>query len=130
MPISTHDFVAVVVEDSIGNRTKVEMRNKFLLNETLELLSKTQNNAIINIEKIEDEDGNELDCCNVPKQQVYITTNLKLNKHDNVETNEDEFDIEKYLNENWDVIDKAVGEVKEKVRAKIKTKTRMIQQKR
>jgi len=80
LPISTHDFVAVVVEDSVGNRTKVEMRNKFLLNETLELLSKTQNNAIIKIEKIEDEEGNELDCCNVPKQQVYITTNLKLKK--------------------------------------------------
>ena len=82
LPISTHDFVAVVVEDTVGNRTKVEMRNKFLLNETLELLSKYQNNAIINIEKIEDEEGNELDCCNVPKQQVYITTNLKLKKYE------------------------------------------------
>ena len=82
LPISTHDFVAVVVEDTVGNRTKVEMRNKFLLNETLELLSKSQNNAIINIEKIEDEEGTELDCCNVPKQQVYITTNLKLKKYE------------------------------------------------
>ena len=82
LPISTHDFVAVVVEDTVGNRTKVEMRNKFLLNETLELLSKSQNNAIINIEKIEDEEGAELDCCNVPKQQVYITTNLKLKKYE------------------------------------------------
>lgn len=82
LPISTHDFVAVVVEDSKDNRTKVEMRNKFLLNEELELLSKTQNNAIIKIEKIEDEEGNSLDCCNVPKQQVYITTNLKLKKYE------------------------------------------------
>ena len=82
LPISTHDFVAVVIEDTVGNKTKVEMRNKFLLNEELELLSKSQNNAIIKIEKIEDEDGNELDCCNVPKQQVYITTNLKLKKYE------------------------------------------------
>ena len=82
LPISTHDFVAVVVEDTVGNRTKVEMRNKFLQNETLELLSKSQNNAIINIEKIEDEEGVELDCCNIPKQQVYITTNLKLKKYE------------------------------------------------
>ena len=82
LPISTHDFVAVVVEDTFGNRTKVEMRNKFLLNETLELLSKSQNNAIISIDKIEDEDGQVLDCCNIPKQQVYITTNLKLKKYE------------------------------------------------
>lgn len=33
------------------------------------------------------------------------TTNLKLKKHDNPETNEDLFDIENYLNGNWDKID-------------------------
>ena len=36
---------------------------------------------------------------------------LKLKKHDNVETNTDKFDIENYLNGNWDKIDKKVGEV-------------------
>ena len=78
LPISTYDFVAVVVENGENGRTKVEMRNKFLLGEELEVLSKTQNNIVIKIEKIEDEEGNLLDCCNVPKQQVYITTNVNL----------------------------------------------------
>ena len=78
MPISTYDFVAVVVENGENGRTKVEMRNKFLLGEELEVLSKTQNNVVVKIEKIEDEEGNLLDCCNVPKQQVYITTNVNL----------------------------------------------------
>lgn len=36
---------------------------------------------------------------------------LKLKKHDNVETNTDKFDIENYLNGNWDKIDENVGEV-------------------
>ena len=36
---------------------------------------------------------------------------LKLKKHDNVETNTDKFDIENYLNGNWDKIDKNVGKV-------------------
>ena len=35
---------------------------------------------------------------------------LKLKKHDNVETNTDKFDIENYLNGNWDKIDENVGE--------------------
>ena len=39
------------------------------------------------------------------------TTNLKLKKHDNPETNTDKFDVENYLNGNWDKIDKNVGEV-------------------
>ena len=38
------------------------------------------------------------------------TTNLKLKKHDNVQTNTNEFDIEEYLNKNWDKIDEANGE--------------------
>ena len=82
LPESTHDFVAVVIEDSVGGRAKVEMRNKFLLNEELELLSKTKNNAKIKIEKIEDEEGQVLSHCNVPKQQVYITTNAELKKYE------------------------------------------------
>lgn len=80
LPVSTYDFVAVVVEETENNRTKVEMRNKFSVGEALELLSKTDNNAVVKIEKIEDEEGNVVACCNVPKQQVYITTNKKLNK--------------------------------------------------
>lgn len=36
---------------------------------------------------------------------------LKLKKHDNVETNTEKFDIENYLNGNFDKIDKNVGEV-------------------
>lgn len=39
------------------------------------------------------------------------TTNLKLKKHDSPSTNEEQFDIEKYLNGNWDKIDENVGEV-------------------
>ena len=37
------------------------------------------------------------------------TTNLKLKKHDNPSTNENEFDIENYLNSNWDKLDTAYG---------------------
>lgn len=38
------------------------------------------------------------------------TTNLQLNKHDDPSTNENQFDIENYLNANWDKIDETVGE--------------------
>lgn len=39
------------------------------------------------------------------------TTNLKLNKHDNPETNTEKFDVENYLNGNFDKIDEHAGEV-------------------
>lgn len=81
LPDSDYDFVALVVEDSVGNTAKVEMRNRFGL-ENLELLSKTQNNAVVKIQKIEDLEGNNLEECKVPKQVVIITTNLKLSKNE------------------------------------------------
>lgn len=37
------------------------------------------------------------------------TTNLKLKKHDNVATNENQMNLEDYLNENWDIIDETFG---------------------
>ena len=82
MPLSDYDFVAVVLEDTQNGKTKVEMRNKFVVNSELELLSKTKNNAIINIEKIVDEEGNELTECKVPKQVVFIYTKENLVKNE------------------------------------------------
>lgn len=80
LPIMTHDFIAVVLEDSKNGLAKVEMRNKFSKFDELELLSKTKNNAIIKIEKIISVDGEEQNVCNVPKQIVYIQTNVPLKK--------------------------------------------------
>lgn len=41
------------------------------------------------------------------------TTRLGLFKHDNVETNTNQFDIDQSLNENWDKIDEFAEEVDE-----------------
>lgn len=81
-PVSEYDFVALVLENTKNGLTKVEMRNRFDKNSPLELLSKYKNNAIINIEKIVDMDGNELTECKVPKQQVYIKTDINLKKYE------------------------------------------------
>ena len=43
------------------------------------------------------------------------TTNLKLFKHDNPATNENQFDVQEALNNNWDKIDNFAGKVNDKV---------------
>lgn len=43
------------------------------------------------------------------------TNNLKLKKHDNPETNEEQFDIENYLNSNWDKLEEFATNVDGKV---------------
>ena len=43
------------------------------------------------------------------------TGNLKLKKHDNPSTNEEQFNINNYLNSNWDKIDENVGETNNQI---------------
>ena len=82
MPESSYDFVAICVEGTKNGKAKVEMRNRFKLNEVLEKLSVKNNNEEVKILRIENELGEEIDDCKVVQQKVYITTNVKLNKYD------------------------------------------------
>ncbi len=82
MPESDYDFIAIVLEDTVQGRALVEMRNRFSVNSKLELLSKFENNAIININKIENEDGEIIDDVKVVQQKVYIYTDKPLHKYD------------------------------------------------
>lgn len=52
------------------------------------------------------------------------TTNLKLFKHDNPSTNTNPFDVEQSLNDNWDKIDTAAGEIQEEQKEELDTLAR------
>jgi len=82
LPESSHDFVAICVEDGKEGKALVEMRNRFKVGEVLEKLSKENNNEQVEILRIEDESGEEIDDCKVVQQRVYLTTNVKLKKYD------------------------------------------------
>ncbi|MFQ6724103.1 MAG: peptidase U32 family protein [Clostridia bacterium] len=82
MPESDYDFMAIVLEDSIDGKALVEMRNRFSVNTSLEVLSKFKNNAIINISKIENELGEPVDDVKIVQQKVYIYTDKPLHKYD------------------------------------------------
>lgn len=78
LPEADYDFVAIVKQNTTNELTKIEMRNRFKVGEQLELLSKQKNNAIITIQQIFDESGLELQECKIPKQIVFVKTNLEL----------------------------------------------------
>lgn len=82
MPEADYDFVAIVLEDSKDGKALVEMRNRFLVNSSFEKLSKFENNDIINISKIETEDGEIIDDVKVVQQKVYVYTDKPLHKYD------------------------------------------------
>lgn len=79
----THDFIALVVEDSKDGKVLVEHRNKFILGDELEILSPSSSfNKTIKVDEIIDINGNNLEEVKRVKQRVYIPTNVELKKGD------------------------------------------------
>lgn len=83
MPVQTHEFMAVVLEDYKNGKVLVEMRNRFKVGETLEVLSPNETfNKQILLQKITDENGEEILDANQVQQKLYIYTNIDLKAGD------------------------------------------------
>lgn len=80
MPVQTSEFMASVIGDSDGEKTLIEQRNRFKVGDTLEVLSPNVEtfNKQIKIEKMTDENGNNLDDAKDVQQKLYIWTKLPL----------------------------------------------------
>ncbi|MBQ3495056.1 MAG: U32 family peptidase [Clostridia bacterium] len=83
MPVQTHEFMAIVLENQKDGKVLVEMRNRFAVGDELEVLSNTDTfNKILKIEHMTDEDGKQLDDAKNVQQKLYIYTDLKLESGD------------------------------------------------
>lgn len=83
MPVQTAEFVAKVVDDSKNGMVKVEMRNRFMVGDELEILSPNESFLkIIKIEKIINEKGEEIADCKRVQDIVTINCPYELKKGD------------------------------------------------
>lgn len=83
MPIQTAQFIAKVVEDESDGFVKVEMRNRFMVGDTLEVLSPDDNFLkTIKIEKILDSTGLEIQDAKRVQEVVAINSPYHLKKGD------------------------------------------------
>lgn len=81
MPIQSHDFVAIVIEDAKDNKVLVEERNMFKVGDELEILSpnETFNKKLI-VKSITTEDGEKIEEARKVQQKLIINSddyNLK-----------------------------------------------------
>ncbi len=84
MPVQSHDFVAIVLEDENAGKVLVEERNMFKLGDELEVLSPndTFNKKLI-VKQIETEDGENIEDARKVQQKLYINSdNLALKAGD------------------------------------------------
>ncbi len=79
----THDFVAMCVEDSKDGYAIVELRNKFLLGDEIEILSNGDSfNKKFIVEEILDEKGNKIEEAKKVKQKLFVKCPYNLTKYD------------------------------------------------
>lgn len=82
-PVQSHEFIAIVMEDAKDGKVLVQMRNKFVLGDKLEVLAPNECfNKIIDVKEVTSETGEKLEVVNKVQQNVYISTDLPLKKND------------------------------------------------
>jgi len=85
LPVATSDFIAEVLDSTDDNFiTKVEQRNKFVVGDTLEILSPDKNwNKTFVVTEMKDENGEPIIDANKVQQIIYLNTKpYKLQKRD------------------------------------------------
>lgn len=77
-------FVATVLAyDETTQRAAIEMRNRFMVGDTLEVLSPSDSfNKLIKINEMTDENGTEVIDAKIVQQKLYITTDIALHSGD------------------------------------------------
>ena len=83
MPVQTHEFMAVVLENSNDGYALIEQRNRFKVGETLEVLSPSENfNKQIEITEMLNENGERVLDASLVQQKLRLKTSLNLNAGD------------------------------------------------
>ncbi len=80
MPVQTSEFMASVIENGDGEKVLIEQRNRFKVGDLLEVLSPNKQtfNKQIKLEKMTNENGENVDDAKNVQQKLYIYTNLPL----------------------------------------------------
>lgn len=82
-PVQTHEFMAIVLEDSKDGEVVIEQRNKFVVGDVLEVLSPNETfNKTIKVESLKTLTGEEVSEAKLVKQVLKLKTNLPLKQGD------------------------------------------------
>ncbi len=85
----THKFIASVVEDFNGEYAVIEMRNRFIVGDSLEILSPSENfNKIIKVEKMTDLKGTPILDAKIVQQKIRLYTSVPLKAGDILRANQ------------------------------------------
>lgn len=75
-------YLGIVGEKISKNEYRLEQKNKFFVGQTIEIMRADGNDIEVKVVSIKDEDGNEMDSCPHPKQQLIINLGIELETGD------------------------------------------------
>ncbi len=82
-PVQTHEFMAIVLEDEKNGEVLIAQRNKFVVGDTLEVLSPFDTfNKQIKVENLFNTNGEIVNEAKIVKQVLKLKTNLPLKQGD------------------------------------------------
>lgn len=76
--VKEYTYIGIVQSESEQGLYELEQRNKFSVGEEIEAMNPDGTNLFVKVERIEDEDGNEMESAPHPKQKIFIKTDKKL----------------------------------------------------
>lgn len=84
LPVQTHEFMAICLEDCQDGKALIEMRNRFKVGDTLEVLSPNTEifNRKIRVDRMETITGENLKDAKNVQERLFIFTTLPLKKND------------------------------------------------
>lgn len=76
--VKEYTYIGIVRSENEQGFYELEQRNKFSVGEEIEAMNPDGTNLFVKVERIEDEDGNEMESAPHPKQKIFIKTDKKL----------------------------------------------------
>lgn len=76
--VKEYTYIGIVQSENEQGLYELEQRNKFSVGEQIEAMNPDGTNLFVKVERIEDEDGNEMESAPHPKQKIFIKTDKKL----------------------------------------------------
>lgn len=76
--VKEYTYIGIVQSENERGLYELEQRNKFSVGEEIEAMNPDGTNLFVKVERIEDEDGNEMESAPHPKQKIFIQTDKKL----------------------------------------------------
>lgn len=75
-------YLGIVGERVSENEYRLEQKNKFYVEQTIEIMKADGNDIEVQVVCIKDEEGNEMESCPHPKQQLIINLGMELETGD------------------------------------------------